>query len=76
MFCLYIHTLRSSIIFFSLFQSKEESNNNFEKKLKHAGADLQTKSAKAGIRKGSPDENKYKPDQNSIDNEGKDTKDT
>ena len=44
--------------------------------MKHAGADLQTKSAKAGIRKGSPDENKYKPDQNSIDNEGKDTKDT
>ena len=76
MFCLAIDTLRTSIIFFSLFQSKEESNDNFEKRLKHAGADLQTKSAKAGIRNGSSDENKYEPDQNSVDNEGKDTKDT
>ena len=44
--------------------------------MKHAGAGLQSKSAKAGIRNGSSDGNKYKPDQNSVDNEGKDTKDT
>ena len=69
---MYITYLVVNIIFFSLFQSKEESKNDFEKRLKHAGADSQTK---AGIRNGPSDKNKYEPDQNSVHDESKDTKD-
>ena len=68
MFCLAIDTLRTSIIFFSLFQSKEESKDDFEKRLKHACADSQTK---AGIRNGPSDKNKYEPDPNSVHDQGK-----
>ena len=62
-----------SIIFFSLFQSKEDSTDDSEKRLKHAGADSQTTSAIAGIRNAPSEKDKFEPDQNSFDNEGKDT---
>ena len=65
---MYITFLVVNIIFFSLFQSKEESKDDFEKRLKHAGADSQTK---ARIRNGPSVKNKYEPDPNSVHDQGK-----